>query len=68
VLVDQSRKFGDICRYGVVSGIRVTTQRHQRRGENAVGVADRDPDTHVTHVDTESYTPAKSGQTVTLRQ
>ncbi|SNT65953.1 hypothetical protein SAMN05421812_12950 [Asanoa hainanensis] len=68
MLLDKSSKFGDICRNSFFSGIHVTTQGHQRRSENAVGVAHRDPDTHVTYIDTESYTPVKGIQKVTLRQ
>jgi hypothetical protein len=49
---DKSGNFLDIVREAIVTNREIATEGHQRRGQNAVRVADRHPDAHLAHVNT----------------
>jgi hypothetical protein len=53
---DKTGYFRDILWRSTVTRSQIATQRHQRRRQNAVGVADRHPDTHLANVYSEPDT------------
>jgi hypothetical protein len=60
VLHDEPGNFRNIRgKYALFRG-QITRQRHQWRGQNAVGITDRDPDTDLTDIDTKPGASDKS--------
>jgi hypothetical protein len=47
---DKSGNFLDIVGEAIVTNREISTEGHQRRGQDAVRVADRHPDAHLAHV------------------
>ena len=54
IRIYESRKFKDIGRNSINFRIQVATQGGQWGRENAIGVAQRDTDPHLPHIDTKT--------------